>query len=312
MNKRYSNIVFFNYFHNGDIHISRNYIKLVMDKMKYMLDGEFYETHRNDPCLLADIEGINHLPFQMFSNSQVPYNVPHYLDNNRNLYINTWAGQDHCRKDPSEKRCTFPSITDNYNMILEDLGVGKLDSNVVDIFPSIDYNKINTHNIDTHFVGTDRRHVLICNGDTLSGQCPNFDFNPIIDRLAENHRSIDFVLTNHSDNRVERENVFYSEDIIGDVGHSDLNEISYLSTFCGLMVGRISGPHTFSFVRENYINENKTNIAICEDYKESDYDAKIYPECKMKTLWSKYESDSQVEGLIETAMNELFSEKAGV
>ncbi len=306
-----SNVIFFNFYNNGDIHISRNYIKIMMERLKGKVEGQFYETHKNNPYILSDIEGLSHLPIQVLSQNPVPYNVPYYLDSSRNLFINTWAGQDHCRKNPKEKKCTFPFITDNYNMILEDLGLDTIDVNIVDIFPSLDYNKFKIHNIDSHFVGTDRHHVLVCNGDTMSGQCENFDFNPIIERLSDKHKDIDFVMTNHSDKKIERENVVYSEDIIMS-DSCDLNETAYLSTFCGVIVGRISGPHTFSFVKENYTNGKKINISICNDYEEADYDAKIYEECKMKTIWSEYKSEDQIENLIDMALSEAFSKKVSV
>ncbi len=306
MKKLFDNVIFFNHYHNGDIHISRNYIKQMVNSLSPHIRGAFFETHRNDPYILSDLEGVNHYPYSEFSNLAIPYNVPYYLDPNRNLFINTWAGQDHPRKDPDRKKCTFPCIIENYNFILEDLGIGEIcECQIKELFPSIEYDQFHIHNIDSFVSSNDSPNVMVCNGETLSGQCENFNFNPIVEQLADEFTSINFIMTNVKDEKIAKNNVLYSEDIILKDG-CDLNETAYLSEFCGVVVGRISGPHTFSFTKGNYLNRKKINISICNDETEADYDAKTYRECRMRTMWSQYESLEQVKDMMRSAIIERF------
>ena len=103
--------------------------------------------------------------------------------------------------------------------------------------------------------------MIVANGDSLSYQSGNFDFNYVIDKLADDFPHIDFLLTDNS-KRVEKENVLYTSDVINCEG-GDLNEISYLSTFCDTIIGKASGPYTFTIVKKNLNDIGKTYIFLC-------------------------------------------------
>ena len=80
------------------------------------------------------------------------------------------------------------------------------------------------------------------------------DINHLIEKLSDNYPHIDFILTEKSN--IVKNNVLHTSDIIMTSG-CDLNEISYLSTKCDIIVGRASGPYCFTHVKENMLNTNK-------------------------------------------------------
>ena len=87
---------------------------------------------------------------------------------------------------------------------------------------------------------------------------------------------------------------------------SNLNEISYLSTKCDLIIGRSSGPYTFCIVEENY-NKNKL-ICLCDEYSSSwfmdneDYDIKSSTIENKDFTWS---NNYNVENILELIKNKL-------
>jgi hypothetical protein len=130
-----------------------------------------------------------------------------------------------------------------------------------DYLPTIDY-KLYKVNPIIDFLNTKKyiKKILISNCDVLSGQSHNFDFNPIINYVSDIFPNMLFIITNVMGEKISKNNIIYFEDIVK-CGGTDLNEISFLSIYCDILIGRNSGPHTFCFVKENIMNENK--IFIC-------------------------------------------------
>jgi hypothetical protein len=72
---------------------------------------------------------------------------------------------------------------------------------------------------------------------------------------------ISFIISNPT--QVKASNVFQVRDILGDCGGCDLNEISYISQFCHTIMGRYSGPHTFTYTKNNLLNTDKNCVTFC-------------------------------------------------
>ena len=126
---------------------------------------------------------------------------------------------------------------------------------VEDVFPTIDYEKFEIGLVKKWIKNNSgRKMVLIDNGKVLSNQSVNFSFANIITALSIKHKDKLFILC-HRENKMFPDNVFYTDDIIGKNG-CDLNEISYLSGFCEVIVGRASGAFTFRLTRENLFERN--------------------------------------------------------
>jgi hypothetical protein len=58
--------------------------------------------------------------------------------------------------------------------------------------------------------------------------------------------------------------VFFTDDITNRNGRCDVMAISYLSTFCDVIVGRCSGAQMVCETKENWMNPNKTLLSFTE------------------------------------------------
>jgi hypothetical protein len=126
-------------------------------------------------------------------------------------------------------------------------------SEVVKLFPVIDYSKFPAcQNISIDKI---KKNVLFSNGPVHSGQCDyTGNLSEIIEFVADSYPAIDFYAT-HKYNS-SKKNVIFTSDIIKSE-RPDLNEISYISTFCNLIIGRNSGPFCFTTTKDNVLTEGK-------------------------------------------------------
>jgi len=247
---KYNNVIFYNHYHNGDVHFSRQFVKDIMSK----IDADKYSyAHGNHKDILKDIP-LEHtilLPI-MEKNRQVTIIGD-------DVYINTWVGQI---PDYLITECTLYTNYKIYTKIYEILNI-KLED-IEYYIPTIDFNKVEKNNID-NFINTNNKKILFCNGLTNSGQAINFRFNPIINALSLKYSNITFILTSLHEGRLNNSNILYTNDLIQ--LYPDLNEIVYLSTYCDIIVGRSSGPSSFVQVRENLYNEQKIFIDFNNKYE---------------------------------------------
>ena len=300
---RYDNVIFFNYFHLGDIHISRNYIKEMMSRIQA---DTFFETNQYGDHVIKDIDNLHYLRWHSFLNfCGIPYDMPFAVTMNgdkKTLFINTWVAQNQpLNKIPKEEgTCTFPRNTENYNIILRELELPEIPKDSVDVFPSVDYERYDIDGVNNFLKKNGGPFVLVFNNESKSGQSVDFDFDPIVKKLCDEYKDHKFIFSNGSEFKHDR--VYNATDIIGK-NDFDLNELSYLSTFCDVMVGRNSGPQAFCYVIENFLCPNKKNMVISDFEKDADYQAHIYKECQMKTRWMRY-GDKDVFEFMKEFMDE--------
>ena len=138
--------------------------------------------------------------------------------------------------------------------------------NIIEYFPSMNYSYFKINEIDKFIAEDNNPKILLCNGPVLSGQCEyNGDMQDIIRTLSKKYLDTTFITTHRID--CNNQNVKYTGDIIQS-NESDLNEISYLSKFCNVIIGRSSGPFTFANTKDNMFDENKS--FLCFGKKETD------------------------------------------
>ncbi|HAQ03045.1 TPA: hypothetical protein DCQ22_04095 [Candidatus Nomurabacteria bacterium] len=251
-------------FHNpwgaGDLFESRGFVK---ECIRIIPAKEYFYAHRQHPRTFADISILQYLPFDKLS-----------IDSNI-LKINTWIGQNGLKYG-----CTVESNYQMYNDILGNLG--KLSGTPLDYLPTIDYTKFQIQNIDIFLQQHTEDKILICNGDVLSGQAKNFDFGHSIYLLAQKYPTKLFILTRKIP--IQHPRIIYTDDITRTTDGFDINEISYLSTFCRILVGRYSGPHTCSQVKQNWFDETKRLVTFT--YRKLGCSFTSDPKTKMKQFWS--------------------------
>ena len=247
----YRRIHFFNGWHNGDVHVSREFVKWII---KNVPAEEYVYSHKHSPKLIMDIPELsfdNIIPQQSTSDWVVDGDV---------LYINTWF-----RTIPriyDEYECTIQCLYHMFRHGLDKIGV-ELTGDIESFIPQIDYDRYEIGAARLFLSeAEDKKKVFFCNGTVLSNQIANVDMNPIIVRLADKFDDVYFFLPN-GNNEVEKPNVFYTKDIIKSKD-SDLNENAYIAKFCDIIFGRASGPHAFCW---NTDNVNKKVISISYDRK---------------------------------------------
>lgn len=217
-------------------------------------------AHKNSPKLLADIKGLQYNNSLLnLLNSHIRY----YFDKDEvALYINTWLGAS---PYIDEKGCTLNSLHYLFDSIIRDIFCTNLYPDILDFIPQIYFPDFQIENIIRFLeLNKDKKLIFISNNHVLSKQSNNFDFNPIISYLSDKYPNLLFLLTNKYEPILKKHNIFYTKDIIM-IEENDLNENAYLSTFCDIIVGRASGPYTFSYIKENLNNKNKKFICFCDD-----------------------------------------------
>ncbi|MBT5636947.1 MAG: hypothetical protein HOJ16_00015 [Candidatus Peribacter sp.] len=268
-------ITFFSQGHNGDIHYSRGFIKAIMeDVSKVSPNTKFYYMNKMPKELILDIENLVHVPWAPQIDPLV-FNRLFVASSNQGqtVMVNTWIG---CHSPEGNDDYTHPEgisflsnmklYRDAYKDIENYLGV-VLDCDLSEdrVLPSIDYGYYQTDLIQDHLTKTKdatKKRIFISNGPVFSGQAPNFDFDVVLDDIIPKFPEHTFYLTDHKSSLTERfPNAICTRDIIGLDG-CDLNENSFLSTKCDIIVGRASGPYTFAHTHDNYMNEKKTLHAI--------------------------------------------------
>jgi hypothetical protein len=255
-------IIFYNHFHNGDIHLSRTFVRKIIDHIKKTNPNiEFYYAQKNSPLILADISNLLMKP------EYLKYISSEHLGDftlGKTLFINTWYA---CNKHLYMNQygitfdCLYALFDDvcqrNFNFSLTDIS-----KDPVEFFPEIDYTYYNIQNIDNWIKVNTNKKIFVSNCTPLSGQSHNIDLVSIICNLAKIFTNYIFILTNKTNIGNMPPNIIYSSDIIKSQGF-DLNENSYISTFCDLIIGPASGAFTFSMVKSNFFNRKPTIIALC-------------------------------------------------
>lgn len=292
---KFDNILFYNFAHSGDIHVSRSLVKYVVDNIPAQ---HFSYWHPRASNILDDINNL-----QYVSAMSGPENIMKcgWFVYENTLMCNTWY---HSFNSQEYKGCTIQTLFNIFNRGLQEMLDQDLPGNPIDYLPEINFDNFFQGGQESKIIDRLRsmapiHRVLIANCDVLSNQSENFDFNPIISYLAKSFPSCYFIISNVQKSRIPLPNVCYAEDIIKK-NYDNLNEIAYLSYFCDIVIGRASGPYTFSLIKRNLLDEKKTFICF------SNENFGIIDKVKAKTIVSEDYSETNVISTIENAIIERF------
>lgn len=242
-------IVFFNYFHNGDIHVSRGFVKQIVSKVKQMEpDTQFAYAHKGSPDLLADIP---HLGFDGNGLSIINNEHSNLHNANDTIYINTWYGQQNF-KYMNRHGVSMDTLYAAMNDSCKDIwgfSLNDISEDPAVFYPTIDYDHYHVQYARNWINQHPEKKIFVSNGMTLSGQAHNFAMGPLIDIIARKHGDKTFILSN-LENGITANNIHFSERII-QKGNSDLNENAFLSEYCDTIIGRASGSFTFALTHNN-------------------------------------------------------------
>lgn len=248
-------IIFYNHFHNGDLFNSKAFVSEIMENVPV----QFFYAHNKSEKILQDLNLVQIKLQQIFP--LTPNDQKCRIISAENaVLINTWIG---CYFEP-DGECTLRFSYGMYEKIYNDVnqlyGTNLKLKETIEYFPSVEYTKFDLQKTNEFLNTASKRKILYSNGPALSGQCIyNGNMKEIIELIADEYADICFIAT-HKFN-TNRKNIFFTQDIIGS-NECDLNEISYLSTHCELIVGRSSGPFSFSCTKQNMMDEDKTFLCF--------------------------------------------------
>lgn len=270
-----TNICFFNHYHRGDLFTHKEFIRQIKQETNIKL---FY-YHYNHPKVNKDLEipivkvdGINN-------------NKQFYLTKD-SLLINTWIGA-YPEIFNKYEGVNLQSLTDSWAIIFSEINKHfntklNLKEFTEDYLPEIDFSFFDVSKVDDFInLTSDKKKVLICNGLPMSNQSFSSDLKDEIEYFAKKYQDIIFICTKNFNTNTK--NIYFTDDIIQDteeyylsapwhdrpLNTCDLNEISYLSNFCSILIGKNSGPFVFCETKKNLMDVNKTIISFSKGPKES-------------------------------------------
>lgn len=263
-------IVFFNHYHRGDLLTHKEFIRQLQEELP---DVEFEYLHYNHPKLTRDLD----IP-KVGDPGHLDSKSPFYQDVNV-LYVNTWIGChwdlfcEHGGINMNSLWHSWSRIVDTVNSFFS--SSIKLKNIKEEYLPVVDFSRFDVKSIDEYLQHSkDKKRVLICNGAPKSGQSFNSNMQEFLEPLSEKFSNIDFICTEKF--KTDRKNIYFTDDIILDtdieekrapwedreLNNCDLQEISYLSEHCDLIVGKNSGPFVFCETMNNYMNPNKKFLSF--------------------------------------------------
>jgi hypothetical protein len=249
-------IIFFNHFHNGDLHVSRGFIRLIMNKVKQLNpNAKFAYSHRNSHDVLLDIPDLE-FDGQSIHGMKEAHSNLNIINNS--TCINTWYGQQdykYMNRYGLTMDCLYSALDDSCKNVWG-FSLSELTTDFSTFFPYIDYTRFHVEPIKNWVVKFPQKKIFVANGHALSDQATNFEMTSIIIRLAQKHTDKVFILSNRENNAQLPSNVVYSSSIINKQSF-DLNENSFLSTYCDVIIGRNSGASTFAMTQGNLFQSNK-------------------------------------------------------
>ncbi len=245
-------VAFYNGFNNGDLHVSRQFVRLIANKLR----GKYELTylHKHNFAVLKDLKitqaKIGSL--NRFGGDFVKGDT---------LYINTWYGTDklkYMNPNGTSFGCLYALFDDVCKRRFK-FALDTINKDPSKFFPKIDFSCYKTDHIDKWLKRKGKRkRILISNGKVLSGQTDNFPLYPTIEKLANRYHGIDFIITNKPlrGQFKPMNNLIMSSSIIQKGAVNDLNENAYIGVNCDAIVGKWSGTYTFSINQDNLFDRD--------------------------------------------------------
>jgi len=288
----FKRLVFYNHFGAGDIFESREFVK---DWMKIVPAEKYFYAHGKHPKILKDIPELEFTPVteEMNGMKDVTFSA-----NNEDLFVNTWIGRDGRFVLPGIG-CVVEKLYEMHNDMLYRYGFGQLPRQILEYVPTIDYSYYKTDTINDFITKYSGGMVLISNGNVQSSQANNFDMTPSILAICDMFPHNTFIVTQPITET--KPNLFLSTDIIKSEEPFDLNEVSYLSLFCNVIIGRNSGPHVFAQVLPNWMSSTSKRI-LSFTYTNIAATFVLEQKVKMRKFWSPAITPEEVTSTIKMVM----------
>lgn len=285
----YDRLIFYNHFGAGDIFESREFVKEWMS----IIPARLYEyAHGKNPRILLDIPQLQYKEPTVHMDASRDV----WDDGHGNLYVNTWIGRDGRYVLPGIG-CTVEGLYRMHNDMLKVYNFDLLSGQPKDYIPDINYDVYNISKAAELMKQTPGKWVFIDNGLVQSMQAQNFPFNPVIEEVAKRNPDCNLLCTHEF--RTEQTNIYFTNWYTGGVGF-DLNEVSFMSLFCDVLIGRNSGPHVYTQVWKNVSNSSKKLLSFTYHQQGSSF--VVNTDVAIQKVWSPATSKQDVIREIERTL----------
>ena len=282
---KYQNIVFFNHWHYGDLFSTRG---LVTDIKRQLPALKYYYVHGKHPDATMDLaetynaDILNQLP----QHAQI-------ISQTDTIFINTWVGAYQ-----GLWQNTHPSYISHHKIYefiyneLDKLDINlKLDNDVWNYVPDIDYSFIDCSVTDRFVADAAGKIFLFCNGAVQSTQSSMDNMAQTIIWLSKMYTDDTFVATEKFN--TSQSNIIFTDDIYNK--QCDIIDISYLSRSCDVIVGKNSGPFTYASSRYNL--QDPTKMFWCYSHKPEDvlpYGLDLSADFRFSTVTEDWKAAAQL------------------
>jgi hypothetical protein len=262
-------IIFFNQWRNGDCFIGKEYVRDIISRFPNV---EFAYAHDNYPTIVSDLK-IPHM--RLSEIPQIGMFVPVAYDN-ETLYINTWPGCLIPKYMGEKEHANFKRLQNMWNDVYATLNI-EMNGDYQNYLPRIDWDCYDLEDAKEYINRIKGKKLIVfCNGQQQSLQSSMGDMRNVIHTLAKEHEDYEFLVTDELD--FDLPNVTYcgtstrdmnaSIVIFGPMTVGSLNKIAYITKFADLIVGKNSGPFTFSHFKENIDDRSKTFLCFSHVMKD--------------------------------------------
>lgn len=277
------NAILFNMFRNGDLFVVREFTRTLVNQLT---EYTWYYAHGNHPNSLIDMP-YTYIPMPHFhevclsvgctqheTSSMLPKYKPlvaneviRYLSPDSPLYINTWAGCFHGNVFP---HMTYPNMHDllqiwqniAYMIYQKTKKLVHFDNELTNYFPKINLDFYDKQIINYAIKKFDNysHKWLIANGNSLSGQSQldSLVLNDAIQHIASSNSNVAFICTKKFSSNLD--NIYFTEDLF--LKMFDLPEIGIFSSECDVIVGKNSGPFTYTHTYNNIMDNHKVFVSF--------------------------------------------------
>ena len=302
-------IIFYNTHSYGDIIFTRGIVNWIAAHLSTDNNIFYYHTKdlRSIPLHKRVIEMKYSLSIDMklYGVLKNDLSIKHCLIKDDEILINTmmYASKAFNKRNNNDIFCPKHMNTESVKLKADeivDFINSKLKTNIpypeeIDLLPSRTEICKNKNIIDTKFKNLNYKNkVLICNGDTFSGQSLNVNLYELLLPIIEKNSNVLFVFTEKKNfNNIE--NVLFIDELCS---KNTIGDVEYLSKYTNIIIGRSSGPSHACFNKENcYIDEKKI-IELTTDYDR----AFFHKKGNAKYFWS---DDFSQDGLCKMLENLL-------
>lgn len=302
-------IIFYNTHSYGDIIFTRGIVNWIASHLPVEHNIFYYHTKdlRSIPMHKRVIEmkyTIN-IDIKLYGILNNDISIKHYIIKNDEILVNTmmYASKAFNIRNNNDIFCPKHMNTESVKLkadeIIDFLNIALRTNipypNELDLLPNRTNDSKNKNLLDKKLSTLDYKNkVLICNGDTFSGQSNNVNLYDMFLPLIQKRNDVLYLFTERKNSDV-LQNVIYINKLCE---NNTIGDIEYLSKYANIIIGRSSGPSHACFNKENCYIDAKKIVELTTDYDRAFFHKKGNAEY----FWSDDFSQTELCNLLESLL----------